>query len=162
MPWRFPWAWEGRIKEKQAVEAAFLRELSDPLLAGAVRFDPPGANMEEWFRDVGFMLSSSDTEGCHTAVMEGMASGAMPIVRDWPGARELYGENVWAKLDDAIPGVIAHAQAPDWEARCAELSNRASIWDIEPFTTAILEVLFEGAEVARQTTISPCTAALPV
>lgn len=38
------------------------------------------------------MLSTSDIEGCHTAVAEGMASGAKPVIFDWPGAEDVYRE----------------------------------------------------------------------
>lgn len=48
-------------------------------------------------QEIGVILSSSVREGCHTAVMEGAASGAVPVVRDWPyfagkpnGPRTLY------------------------------------------------------------------------
>ncbi|WP_098024625.1 glycosyltransferase family 4 protein [Streptomyces sp. st115] len=54
--------------------------------------DVPGA-----LEDVGVILSSSVREGCHVGLMEGAASGAVPVVRDWPffaggehGAGTLY------------------------------------------------------------------------
>ncbi|MGW1095892.1 glycosyltransferase family 1 protein [Streptomyces sp. NPDC002455] len=47
--------------------------------------------------DIGVILSSSVREGCHVGLMEGAASGAIPVVRDWPffaggehGAGTLY------------------------------------------------------------------------
>ena len=34
--------------------------------------------------EIGTILSSSVREGCHVGLMEGAASGAVPVVRDWP------------------------------------------------------------------------------
>ena len=63
----------------------------------------PGTDMEEWYREVGYILSTSDSEGCHTSIMEGMASGCEPIVCNWPGADQLFPpEYVYENLDDAI------------------------------------------------------------
>ncbi|MFE2758695.1 glycosyltransferase [Streptomyces halstedii] len=55
--------------------------------------DDVAAALEE----VGVILSTSVREGCHVGLMEGAASGAVPVVRDWPffaggehGAGTLY------------------------------------------------------------------------
>jgi len=141
MPWKLRWAWEDRPDEKQAYERVFERVFSDPELAAAIRFDPPGADMEEWFRDVGFILSTSDSEGCHTAIMEGLASGAMPIVRAWPGAAGLFGDYVHAEAEAAIPKVISHATALDWEDRCRHLSAHAQKWDVNLFNRKMVELV---------------------
>lgn len=85
---------------------AFTAEL-DPLVAeGAVRVlghtdDVPGA-----LTDVGTVLSTSVREGWPLSIMEGAASGAVPVVRDWPffagkthGARSLFPSDwVWLPL----------------------------------------------------------------
>ena len=43
-------------------------------------------------RDVGYILSTSLRESCPVGVLEGVASGAVPVVREWP---------VFARLDAA-------------------------------------------------------------
>lgn len=134
MPWEIPWVWDNRPDARGAFEEVFARILQDSDLRSAVRFDPAGSNMEEWYRGVGIMLSSSDSEGCHTAVMEGMASGCLPVVQDWPGARGLFGETfVHSELTDALEDVIAFADTPDLDERRAALAGAMRVHDIENF-----------------------------
>ena len=90
--------------------------------------------MEEWYRGIGTILSSSDSEGCHTSVLEGMASGAYPVVYDWPGAQGLFAPHVYSDLSEAIDYVIAFAEAEDQTA--ARAPNRAAMQmhDVATFT----------------------------
>ena len=55
-----------------------------------VIFDQHGSDMEEWFRKIGYCLSTSDFESFHLAPMEGMASGSLPVVLHWKGAETIY------------------------------------------------------------------------
>jgi glycosyltransferase involved in cell wall biosynthesis len=89
MPWQIDWVWNNRVEARKEFEAVFARIFADEGLRDAIRFDPPGSDMEEWYRSIGTILSSSDSEGCHTSVLEGMASGAYPVVHNWPGAEGL-------------------------------------------------------------------------
>ncbi len=141
MPWKMRWAWDDSPNDRRAYEQVFDRIFSDPNLSEAIRFDPPGADMEEWFREVGFVLSTSSSEGCHTAIMEGMASGAMPIVRRWPGAADLFGDFVHEEAEDAIPLALAHATEAGWEGRCESFSARARGWDVEVFNRKMMELI---------------------
>ena len=142
MPWKMPWLWNREDDTRARYEALFRRVETDSALAGAVRFDPPGPDMEEWYRGIGTILSSSDSEGCHTAVLEGMASGCLPVVHDWPGARSLYGDHVHADLRAAIPGVIALAESgdDDIDAARAALSRQVAGHDVERFIRAFLDL----------------------
>lgn len=83
-------------------------------------------------QDVGVILSSSVREGCHTAVIEGAASGSVPVVRDWPffagkpnGASTLYPPDwVVASVDDAVARVLAlTADEAEWR-RAGMLAKR--------------------------------------
>ncbi|PRQ61363.1 glycosyltransferase [Vibrio sp. V01_P9A10T6] len=42
------------------------------------------SNVDSFFRKVGFMLSTSEREGSHESIIEGMAYGCVPVVRNWP------------------------------------------------------------------------------
>lgn len=75
----------------------FLAEIADLEAAGAVVRMGQCDDMPEAFRDVGVIVSSSVRESFHCALVEGAASGAVPVVRDWPffagkptGARSLF------------------------------------------------------------------------
>jgi len=40
--------------------------------------------MDKFFKKVGYILSTSKREGSHESVIEGMAFGCIPVIRDWP------------------------------------------------------------------------------
>lgn len=80
----------------------FERINSTPALRYKVIFDPPGDDINEWFSMVGFILSPSDFESFHMAIGEGMLTGAMPIIWDWDGAAEIWGDKwVIRSLEEA-------------------------------------------------------------
>ncbi|UYV37172.1 hypothetical protein N4R57_19800 [Rhodobacteraceae bacterium D3-12] len=140
MPWEIEWVWNRGDESRAKFEALFARIFDDPDLSDAIRFDPAGIDMEEWYRGIGTILSSSDSEGCHTSVIEGMASGALPVVYDWPGAQSLFSPYVFEEMTDAIPSVIGFAEAPDLEElRCA-LTKSVRRHDVEDFTRKFLDL----------------------
>jgi glycosyltransferase involved in cell wall biosynthesis len=64
-----------------------IRNLPNP---NAVVFEPHGDDMVQFYANMGFILSTSDFEGSHQAVAEGMAAGCIPIIRNWEGACRIY------------------------------------------------------------------------
>lgn len=126
MPWRNPYVWAEET-ERAFVGRCFDRIEQDPLLRHAVQFDPPGADMARWYRRVGYLASTSDAEGSHASVAEGMAAGTVPVIRDWPGADKLYDPRwVHAATDDAAAAILAGADEPTWadQARLARAEIR--------------------------------------
>jgi glycosyltransferase involved in cell wall biosynthesis len=86
-------------------EAAFFRECFKRVqetdeLRGAVAFQPFTEDLPQIFRQVGFVVSTSDSEGHQVALAEGAASGAVPVVLDRPGAAEQYRQQ-WVLQDPA-------------------------------------------------------------
>lgn len=93
---------------------ALLAEAGDSVEMTGFRTDIP-----EVLRGVGVILSSSLSEGTHQAVAEGAASGALPVVRDWPhvaswgGARGVYPDQwVVGSISDAVAR-IGDPSGPD-------------------------------------------------
>lgn len=82
-----------RKEELEYYENVFKRINSNPKLRYKVIFDPAGDDVNEWFTMVGFILSPSDFESFHMAIGEGMLTGSIPIVWNWDGASEIWGEN---------------------------------------------------------------------
>ncbi|MEU9359105.1 glycosyltransferase family 1 protein [Streptomyces sp. NPDC048301] len=91
----------GEVAKLSNAIKAYTRKLDKvlkPLVAeGAVVQLGPTDDVAAALEDVGVILSSSVREGCHVGLMEGAASGAVPVVRDWPffagrehGPRTLY------------------------------------------------------------------------
>ncbi|GGT61556.1 glycosyltransferase family 4 protein [Streptomyces purpureus] len=117
----------------------YQRELLRLEAAGAVRQvgqtdDVPGALTE-----VGVILSSSVRESWHLGLVEGAASGAVPVVRDWPffakrphGARALF-PAPWVVDDpaEAAERVLrVTATEEGWEKYGHEASEHAMLaWD---------------------------------
>ncbi|MEV6970305.1 hypothetical protein AB0M47_34880 [Hamadaea sp. NPDC051192] len=117
MPWDNVYAWP-RDEERAFVGWCLERISRDPLLRGAVHFDSPGRDMAGWYRKVGHVLSMSDIESFHLAAAEGMASGAVPVLRPWPGAAEIYAaEWIQPSVDAAAEFVLASADAASWAER---------------------------------------------
>lgn len=87
-PQEYPWLWS-RTSERAYYENLF-ENIENSGYKNAIVFDAHGSDMHDWFRKIGFILSTSDHEGSHQAVAEGMASGAIPIIRNWEGANQIY------------------------------------------------------------------------
>jgi glycosyltransferase involved in cell wall biosynthesis len=80
-----------------------------------------GDDVPEWLADIGFILSTSEHEGSHQAVAEGMASGAIPVIRNWIGADLLYPERyVVRSSEDAVQALLRWSE-PDVRMRQSEL-----------------------------------------
>jgi glycosyltransferase involved in cell wall biosynthesis len=89
MPWEYPWLWKDQA-ERDLTNKTLQRIHHDPTLRHAVAFDGFGRDVGSWLRRIGFVLSTSDIESFHLAAAEGMASGAVPVIINWPGADTNY------------------------------------------------------------------------
>jgi glycosyltransferase involved in cell wall biosynthesis len=107
LPWDLNWVWK-RDDERRYFEEQFDRIRSVPDLRDAVVFDRPGGDVPAWFRKVGFILSVSDIESFHLALIEGMASRSVPIVIDRDGASSIVDDR-WIVRDefDAAKRIIS-------------------------------------------------------
>ncbi len=86
----------------------FERINNNPKLRHKVIFDPPGDDVNDWFTMVGFILSPSDFESFHMAIGEGMLTGAMPIIWNWDGAADIWGDKwVIRTLEDAKKTIVS-------------------------------------------------------
>lgn len=104
-PWEYDWLWR-RPEERRYYEELYMR-INRSEYANSVVFDPHGRDVSEWFSKIGFLLSTSDHEGSHQSVAEGMASGAIPVIRNWTGADLLYPERfVFKTIDEAVDLII--------------------------------------------------------
>ncbi|AND73247.1 MULTISPECIES: glycosyltransferase [Enterococcus] len=90
LPQELPWLM-GRKKEKEYYDQLFNRINSAPWRKNII-FDKHGSDIADWFKKIGYLLSTSDYEGSHVAVSEAMASGTVPIIRNWKGAETIYPE----------------------------------------------------------------------
>lgn len=84
------YAWMAQRADELSRYQGFFQELGQLERAGLARLSGYDDALEAFYREVGFILSLSDFEGCHTAVAEGGAMGCLPLMLPWPGASEVY------------------------------------------------------------------------
>jgi len=123
MPWDHWWVWQ-KPEERGHYAAALHRIQRSPLLRGAVVFDEAGRDVPAWLRRVGFVLSTSDDESTHVAPIEGMVSGAVPVIRHWPGAETVY-DTRWIHEDPQEMAAAIAALRTDAQWREAGAVARA-------------------------------------
>jgi glycosyltransferase involved in cell wall biosynthesis len=117
-------------------DRAYRRDLAELEPAGAVRRYGPTDDVPAALTGVGTILSSSVRESFHCGLFEGAASGAVPVVRDWPffpGAalRMFPADWVVTSPDQAADRILAvTGSEPTWRAAgaaaAAEVLDR---WD---------------------------------
>jgi len=145
MFWEYPWNWNK--PEERAHAADLMRRIqSSALLGEGVVFDDFGADVAAWLRKIGFVLSTSDDESFHLAPAEGMASGAVPVVRNWPGVHTIY-DSRWIHPDvdtmaDAVAELVEFGRWDEASA-FAKRQVRASI-DIGQVCERFAEVLIKN------------------
>ena len=119
-------------KESSATAADYIdrvrSRLNDPSIKDRVDIVGRTDDVAAELAHVGVILSASRRENFHLGLVEGAASGAVPVVRDWPlwatrgGARSLFpAEWVVADLDRAEARVRAVTSPEVW----LEQSHRA-------------------------------------
>lgn len=155
MPWEYPWNW--REESERHVTAVLMDRLaSSPSLREGVVLDPHGADVAAWLRRVGHVLSVSDDESFHLAPAEGMASGAVPVVRDWPGSDTIYDPR-WIHgsveaMVDAVDDVVRDGSWPHLRAQ-AQQQVRAS-FDVSAVCARFVSVLRGEAQPPVPATMS--------
>lgn len=82
------WLWSKSDERKYYEEMALRFQRLEA--NGHVVVEPWTPDIRDWFPRVGYILSTSDAEGSHQAVAEGMLSGTVPVCLEWDGVRDLY------------------------------------------------------------------------
>ena len=98
--------------ERSYFEQQFERIRSSVYLRDAVTIDRSGGDVPSWFRKIGFILSTSDIESFHLAMIEGMVSRSVPIVFEREGASSIVDERwIVADIGDAADRVSSVGSA---------------------------------------------------
>ncbi|MEU6858688.1 glycosyltransferase family 1 protein [Glycomyces sp. NPDC046736] len=116
------------------------KELEPLVEAGAVLRLGATDDVAGKLTDVGFILSTSVRESAHLGLMEGTASGAVPVVRDWPyfagstygGARTVFPDGWVVDTPKAAAERILRINITEENWRdCAKLAaeHALSTWD---------------------------------
>ena len=112
-------------------------------MQGAVVFDEFGPDVGTWLRRIGFVLSTSDDESFHLSPAEGMASGAVPVIRNWPGADTIF-DPMWIRGDatEMADTILETVDGERWEA-AGEVAREQirSSYSLERVVSAWTELL---------------------
>jgi len=149
-PWEYEWM-AGRAEERRYFEQLLRRVERSPNLRRAVSFEPFGENVSAFLRQAGWILSTSEVEGHSVALAEGMASGAVPVILERPGAGEQY-EARWvhAGTAEAAQAIFAAhmygetRQRHDFAAEGEAASRFAERWSWERLWPAWERLLLRG------------------
>lgn len=100
-------AWIKNKEEEKIYYDEIFNRIENNKLKDNIIFEEYTDNMGEWFTKIGFTLSTSDFESFHLAPMEGMASGAYPIIFNWDGCSTIYKEEwIVNSVDEAVNKII--------------------------------------------------------
>ncbi|MEV5472907.1 glycosyltransferase [Streptomyces sp. NPDC052207] len=123
----------------RAYDDLLQRELRELETAGAVIRMGHTDDVPAALTDVGVILSSSVRESFHCGLVEGTASGALPVVRDWPffaalqhGARTLFPPDwVVSTPEEAAQRILALTGAEEsWRGAAEPAAKHAlATWD---------------------------------
>ena len=130
MPWDHWWIWQ-KPEERGHYAAALHRIQRSPLLRGAVVLDEAGRDVPAWLRRVGFVLSTSDDESFHVAPAEGMVSGAVPVIRHWPGAETVYDSRWIHESPQQMAAAIAGFRDEEHWREAGAVARAQAIGDFE-------------------------------
>lgn len=118
LPNDLPWM-KNRPEEMKYFDDLFDRIEQAPWGKNVI-FEKHGSDMSEWFRKIGYVLSTSDFESFHLAPMEGMVTGSIPVVLHWPGAETIYpSEYIFEDEVAAVDYILKNKASQNQKARKA-------------------------------------------
>lgn len=150
-PWHYPLEWSLPL-HREAYLDFYRRIAEDERLADAVTFEPFGPSIANWYRKIGWMLSPSSRESFHLAPAEGMVSGAVPVVWERDGARDIFTDR-WthADTDEATAFVLGHNRDDAAYAEESEAARRfIGRYSARDCNRAWMELLDSVAPVGRE------------
>jgi glycosyltransferase involved in cell wall biosynthesis len=125
MPWEYPWIWAEPVEQELTAEALD-RIHHDPALERAVVFDRFGPDIGNFLRRVGFVLSTSDDESFHLSPAEGMASGAIPAIINWPGSETIYSSRwLHESVEEMAESIWQATTSGEWHKLAREAQDEA-------------------------------------
>jgi len=111
-----------------------MNRISNPALADRITVVGPTDDVAGHLRHVGVILSCSFREGWHLGFIEGVASGAVPVLRDWPmlakrqGAASVFPRSWIVKdLEAAHEAINAVANEDVWLTASASAQEQLGI-----------------------------------
>lgn len=147
-PSEFDWV-VNRPEEVEFFRDCLARIQETSALRGAVTFQPFTGDLPSLFQEVGFVLSTSNSEGHQVALAEGAASGAVPVIIDRPGAREQYPSRWIHRHTSGAAEAVADLEAEEWRSEGTLAADHVAGWSPQSTLPCWLGVLGLGDRGAR-------------
>ena len=107
--------------------------------------EPWQNDMNSYYADKDFVISSSLFESFHMSIAEGMLTGCIPLIHNWFGAENIYPHKyIWNTVPDCLDIVSNYMAFSDENKRQARETNRIFIqkmYSVEQELSEIKEVL---------------------
>lgn len=128
----------GQIQD--ACTALYLTREKNVFLYGHV----PKENMNEWWGDKNYCLSTSISEGNPNNVIEAMAKGIPAVINNWPGAKSQFpAECVFDKVSAAVD-FIKRRESENYRSRIT--SDFLRQWVMDKYSIRNIETIVGLAE----------------
>lgn len=97
-------------------------------------------DLNTWLQDYTYFLNTSIREGNPITVLEAMACGLKPLIRDWIGAKDIYGDFVYKNIHELIHKIGTRYEPMVYREFVEENFNSAKIYP------QIDELIFGGTK----------------
>jgi glycosyltransferase involved in cell wall biosynthesis len=105
-PEEHPWMKSISRKPEMDYYQTQYQRIRDKGWGDSVIFEGHGP-IDTWLQKIGYVLSVSDFESFHLSPAEGMASGSIPVILNWPGAIHIYpGECIFNTVEEACWALV--------------------------------------------------------
>lgn len=147
-PWNYQWEWK-KPAHQAAYRDFYSRIATDENLRTHISFESFGPDMAGWFRKIGWMLSPSYRETFHLAPVEGMASGALPIVWERDGADEIFpADYVVSDVTEAAQLILSTVEDRGaYEKRASEIQSFAARYSRSTVKSEWIELIHSTADL---------------
>lgn len=104
------YSWLMAREDERVYYENLFKRINNSIYKENIVFDGFSKDVDVWFSKIGYILSTSDLEGSHVSVAEGIASGSVPIIFNWDGADTIYQSTYICKcVDDAVEMIIKNS-----------------------------------------------------
>lgn len=148
LPHDYSWMMgESRRSELQYYDKQYSRIKKSKYLKGGVDFEGYTLTISEFYKSIGYVLSTSDFESFHYTIADGVSAGNFPIIWPWTGAAELY-PNEWVvnNIDDATKKIIEYSKLAESQ-KIKYTTNRINFiksnYDLEVILPKMADALFD-------------------
>ena len=94
--------WIIRRQEERAYYDKIFKDISSSCWGRNVFFEKHNDDVAVFFEKIGYVFSTSDFESFHLAPIEGMASGAIPLVLERDGVKTIFPEKYVFETEDLV------------------------------------------------------------